>query len=211
MESPGPSTLSPVGNISAPPSNNFSRERDIFGIVVLIAVLIYIAISIGFSRYIIRYGPKKQCGASRCFLRIPCTVSGSDPLSTAYRFCVSPLSVCLLHFLRSSQAFKMFAKRVFSSTGVPRAMWSTLHIQSARQAAHVLPVFSPIANLPSKSALWEQLATAETRSLATNVETDLLGVIPFEAIIAQMTNILSLLTIFHFPLARFSNILPTAL
>lgn len=49
----------PTTNTTAEQLADFARERDIFGIVVSMAVLAYILASIGFSRYIILYGPKK--------------------------------------------------------------------------------------------------------------------------------------------------------
>jgi hypothetical protein len=60
METATPSSVPPSPNeTSVQELADFARERDIFGIVVSMAVLVYILASIGFSRYIIRYGPKK--------------------------------------------------------------------------------------------------------------------------------------------------------
>jgi ATP/ADP translocase len=99
----------------------------------------------------------------------------------------------------------MFSRRVFSSTGLPRAMWSTMHVQSASQAARMLPMFTPIANVSCKASAVSQLTTGpHSVAIASAADIDALSLIPIEAIIAQlMCNSLSLLTIFHCSMARY--------
>ncbi|RNF26784.1 uncharacterized protein Tco025E_01019 [Trypanosoma conorhini] len=47
----------------------------------------------------------------------------------------------------------MFGRRVFASAGVPRHMWSSLHIQNRRQAQRVLPSLAPLASLGKSGAM----------------------------------------------------------
>jgi hypothetical protein len=53
-------TAAPVDNAtSGERIASFGKQRDIFGLIVSMAVFVYILLSVGFSRYIIRYGPKR--------------------------------------------------------------------------------------------------------------------------------------------------------
>lgn len=102
----------------------------------------------------------------------------------------------------------MFARRVFSSAGLPRAMWSTMHVQSATQAARMLPMFTPLSNAPCKAVAMSQLvAGLNSVAIASAAELNAMGLLPIEAIVAQLlSNPLSLLTIFHCSMTRYPPI-----
>ncbi|RNF09175.1 hypothetical protein TraAM80_02320 [Trypanosoma rangeli] len=56
----------------------------------------------------------------------------------------------------------MFGRRVFASAGLPRHMWTSLHIQNKRQAHRVLPSLALLSSLERGGVMLKSCLTPTT-------------------------------------------------
>lgn len=110
------------------------------------------------------------------------------------------------HNQKKANTTNMFAKRVFSSSTIPRAMWSKLHITSMTQASRQLPSMVPLLCIsPQLTGTLRTLSMELSSSSSPCSELEQVPMLLDPAIIQSVMAAVQFPSIFHVSCMRMTS------